>query len=199
MQTAVRGRDAPRVLASEHEHALVLAVGGDEHAFDVLVRDLSPPLTRFAERVLYGDADRASGVVQETWLAAWQHLRTFESVDHLTRWVYRVARCRAISCIRSNRRVLSVSWNDEPNEEFGLPSPAARPHADPAYDAAHEVARAVARLPDTYRGVATLHYLHGQSIAQVSVLLGLRRCAVKMRLYRARQWLRTRTGDRAST
>jgi len=186
MQTAVQGRGAPRVLPFEHEHALVLAVAGDECAFEVLVRDLSPPLTRFIERVLRGDADRASGVVQETWLAAWEHLRTFESADHLTRWLYRVARCRAISCIRSNRRMLPVPWNDEPNEELRLPSPAVPPHTDTASDAVHEVACAVSRLPDIYRGVATLHYLHGQSVAQVAVLLGLRRCAVKMRLHRAR-------------
>src|SRR6185436_8759465 len=80
--------------------------------------------------------------------------------------------------------------------------------ADPRPDAAQcIVARedaaaleeALALLPDETREVVTLFYREGQSVAQVAVLLDLTDAAVKKRLSRARQALRTalleRVGD----
>lgn len=191
MPTAIQGRGAPRVLANSEEEVLAAASRGDEHAFAVLVTALTPSLQRFAECILR-DAERASAAVQDAWLAAWESMRTFESVDHLTGWMYRVVRCRAISIIRKQKRVFSVTWSDEPGEEPGLPSPAA-PESDALpCEVASEVRKVVDRLPDAYRGVATLFYLHQQPLREVSRLVALPVSTVKMRLHRARDWLRKR-------
>jgi len=191
MPTAVQGRGAPRVLASNQEELLAAAAGGDEHAFAVLVTALTPGLLRFAECILR-DSERASAAVQDAWLMGWGAMRAFESVSHLTKWMIRVVRHRAISEIRRKRRVRSAAWSDEVGEEPYLPSPAAsEPHALP-HEVASEIREVVDRLPDAYRGVATLFYLHQQPLREVSRLVGLPVPTVKMRLHRARRWMRTR-------
>jgi len=50
--------------------------------------------------------------------------------------------------------------------------------------------RALLRLPPNYAGPVHLHYVQGYSTRDAAELLGITRQTVKMRLYRARAYLR---------
>lgn len=192
MPETLQGDSLSTVHRIAGDRTLASAQAGDESAFEQLMAHHSPALIRFAAQVLGGDEEGAESVVQDAWLRAWDDLGTFESRDHLVRWLFTVARCRAISVLRKRKRMRYGSWQDEPGEEPGFASPAA-PAIEPRHpEHAEAVNEAVASLPDAYRGPATLFYLHGQSVAQVALLLDLTRGTVKMRLHRARDWLRRR-------
>lgn len=54
--------------------------------------------------------------------------------------------------------------------------------------------RAVMELPEKYRAVVCLHYFEGYSFQEIAQLLHISPSAVSMRLYRARNMLKTQVG-----
>ena len=141
-------------------------------------------------RILASDANRASGILQDAWLIASGRIQSFESVDHLGRWMTCVCRRRAISILRHERGTTPVAWADEPSDIGFVASPPSPVMQSADVEAAEDIQAAIERLPDTQRGAALLHFVHGRPLADVALLLGTRISAVKMRLYRARQRLR---------
>lgn len=57
-----------------------------------------------------------------------------------------------------------------------------------------ELFRAVMELPEKYRAVVCLHYFEGYSFQEIAQLLHISPSAVSMRLYRARNMLKTQVG-----
>src|SRR5262245_51240346 len=161
---------------------------GDDSAVGALVAMLSPAIESWLRASFRGDADRASGALQDAWMSAVASLDIFQSVEHLQAWLRRVARNRAISGLRKTRRFQSPPTDED---GFGL-LVQIRARIAPATDRElyAQLQSGIARIPDAYRGAATLFYVHGQPLGEVAVLLGLPKSTVKMRLHRARERLR---------
>lgn len=168
------------------------ARSGDPRAFRTLADILGPELIRFLTLLLNGDDHAAHDVAQEVFLCAWDGREQFESGEHLRRWSFRVARCRAVSWLRARRppgrQVESLDIVGESGRRRGDvyavdPSPG-RDSAE------HAVATALRRLPPRYAGAVHLYYVQGYSTQEAADLLGLKRSALKMRLLRARTYLR---------
>ena len=71
------------------------ALGGDDHAFTLLMRRHKAGLYRFVRRYV-GDADGAVDVVQESFVAAWRALRRFDGRRPFGVWLRAIAlnKCR---------------------------------------------------------------------------------------------------------
>ena len=66
--------------------------------------DQQAPLTRYATRLLHGDADRARDVVQDTFVKLMG--QTPEAVDgHAVEWLFTVCRHRALDVLRKEGRM----------------------------------------------------------------------------------------------
>lgn len=176
------------------------AQAGDMRAFREVTETLGPPLERFVTRYLRGDADTASDVVQDTFIAAWRKLHTIQDGSHLRPWLYRVARYKAISWLR-RRGPRGVTMDSvEVSLELGHEVADRRGSlAGRACASSFERLReAIARLPPLYAGAIRLHYLHGHDTRTTAELLGVPRTTVKMRLHRGRKKLRALMEERAS-
>ncbi len=96
------------------------AQAGDPDAFAELVEGHRRELELHCYRVL-GSAQDAEDTVQETFLAAWQHIAGFEARSSVRTWLYRIATNRCIMALRSARRrqpaevAVSVGPHPEPN------------------------------------------------------------------------------------
>jgi DNA-directed RNA polymerase specialized sigma24 family protein len=94
------------------------ASGGDELAF----RELTEPFRRELEFHCYrmlGSVHDAEDVLQETMLAAWRGLGSFERRSSLRTWLYRIATNRCLNVLRdSGRRPHSA-----PPLTFEIPAP----------------------------------------------------------------------------
>ena len=178
--------------SSDRDACLGRACSGDGRAFAMLVEQLSPSIERSLVRFLRSDAEAASAAMQDAWTAASQRLTDFESTEHLVCWLHRVAKCKAISGLRKIRRLVTSSWEEPSGDSHGFPLPAAPLEESPDREGRDAIRQAVACLPDAYRGIATLYYLHGQEIREVARLGNLSVGTVKMRLHRARVRLRRR-------
>lgn len=157
--------------------------------FEILVPALTPSLQRFAESKLQ-DHERAAEAVQDAWYAAWRVRQTFTSVDHLTRWLFRVVRYRWVSTIRKQRRMTLVESASDSGEEPGFSLSPAKAPLQSTGEVHEKVREVIDRLPETYRGAAILHFLCGHHYTSVAHLLRLSPNTVKMRLHRARDRLR---------
>jgi RNA polymerase sigma-70 factor (ECF subfamily) len=182
---------------SEAEHLRALRAG-DAAAFEQLVRRQTAPLLRVARRILNNEDD-ARDAVQEAFLSAYRNLDGFAGEARVSTWLHRIVVNAALMKLRTRRR-----RPEEPIDEL-LPcfdengawvSGMAR--ASGGVEAQLEsrerrelVRRCVAQLPDTYREVVVLRDIEDLDTAEVASALGITANAVKIRLHRARQALRT--------
>ena len=100
-----------------------LAKAGDEAAFRELVEPYRTELHAHCYRIL-GSVQDAEDAVQETLLAAWRGLASFEQRASLRTWLYSVATNRALDMLRAARRRPHLKlWMPEAE----LPEPTRRP------------------------------------------------------------------------
>lgn len=172
--------------------------GGDAQAFEELVRGYSGPLLRAARRVLASEED-ARDAVQDAFVAAFRAVTRFEAGARLSTWLHRIVINASLMKLRTRRR--------KPEEEIerylprfledGHQTPPSAPWSEPA-DAMLErkelrrlVRESIDRLPESYRVVLVLRDLEELSTEETAKMLGASPNAVKIRLHRARQALRT--------
>jgi len=170
---------------------IAAALGGDNGAFSVLMDRHKEPLYRFVRRYV-GDADESFDLVQETFVASWSALATFERGRSFPVWLRRIAlnKCRDWSRRRQVRRFFFGAVELEAADKM----PAA-----PAEDGSHqarlvELDAAIASLPAALKEPLLLTVFGEMSQAEAGALLGISAKAVETRVYRAKQRLRDALG-----
>ncbi|HEX6851957.1 MAG TPA: sigma-70 family RNA polymerase sigma factor [Candidatus Polarisedimenticolaceae bacterium] len=172
--------------------------GGDADAFAVLVRRHGGRMLAVTRRFLR-DEDAARDAVQEAFLSAYRSIGEFRGEAQLSTWLHRVAVHAALMRLRSARRRPEESL-EALLPEFDETGHHARPVAEWRTEATaalsreeerERVRRAVDRLPTTYRTVLMLRDIEERDTEETARLLGTTTTAVKVRLHRARQALRT--------
>ena len=171
---------------------------GEEQAFERLVRQYGGRMLATARRVLSNDHD-AQDAVQEAFLSAFRAIDQFNGDAKLSTWLRRIVINAALMKIRSRRRK-----PEETIEEL-------LPHFDVQGHWASEIShwtassdellqrketralvrQCIDRLPETYRAIVVLRDIEELDTEEVASLLGITANAVKIRLHRARQALRT--------
>jgi RNA polymerase sigma-70 factor (ECF subfamily) len=171
---------------------------GDDKVYEVLVRTYSGRLLAVTRRILASEED-ARDAVQEAFVSAFRSLIGFEGGAKLSTWLHRIAVNAALMKVRTRGR--------RPEESIEPLLPVFQEdghHAErfQSWDEPVEVAmqrramQAVVRgcidqLPETYRTVLILRDIEQLDTEETAAMLGVTANAVKMRLHRARQALRT--------
>ena len=188
------------MLSPDIDAALVAGLqAGEPQAFETLVRRHSAPLLRLARRFL-GNEDDARDALQEALIAVYRSIKTFAGEAMLSTWLHRIVVNACLMKLRAKRR-----RPDEVDIESLLPSFIEDGHqtepSTPWSETAEAmlereetramVRAAIAQLPDAYRIVLHLRDIEEMSTEETAEILGITRNAVKIRLHRARQALRT--------
>jgi len=189
----------PASIESEDEGALVRRLrDGDPEAFETMVREYGGRMLAAARRIV-GTEEDARDAVQEAFLAAFKSIRSFAGAARLSTWLHRIVVNAALMKLRSRRR------RREDSIEELLPrfrhdgcwseSPAAWDMSSDGVlerqEARAAVRRAIDRLPASYRTVLTLRDIEEFDTDETATALGTTGNAVKIRLHRARQVLKT--------
>jgi RNA polymerase sigma-70 factor (ECF subfamily) len=179
---------------SEASYLVFQAKKGDQKAFAELVELYNERIYNLALRIVK-NSDDAADVLQETFVAIYEKIDSFDGRSNFFTWAYRIATNFALMKLRKDKRTVLTDqdmetqfdnpekiqlheWQDLPlkemlNDEF-------RKQLDQAVD----------KLPEIYRSVFILRDLENMSIKEASVILGISESNVKIRLKRARVFLR---------
>ncbi len=139
-------------------------------------------LFRLALSYLQCSAD-AQDAVQDVFVAYMKQPKPFEDAAHERAWFVRVTINRCLDLLR-RKKVRGYVPLDEIAETLAQPD-------DEKASLAAEVAEYLARIPEKHRAAVVLHHLEGYSIEETAKLLDISVSAVKMRLTRGREALRS--------
>lgn len=170
----------------------------DPQAFEDLVRGYGARLLAVARRIV-GNEDDARDVLQDAFLSASRAIDGFAGGAKVSTWLHRIVVNAALMKLRSRRRRSEESieellprfdatgaWAEEPG---GWEEPA---HVLLEREETRaRVRRCIAKLPESYRTVLILRDIEDLDTDEAAEILGVTPNAVKIRLHRARQALRT--------
>jgi RNA polymerase sigma-70 factor (ECF subfamily) len=161
---------------------------GEEQAYRAVVERLLGPVHRFLLRLCH-DPGAAEDLAQETFVAVWQGLGSFQGRSRFTTWVFGIA-YRQYLRHRDRRGVETVPLEAEDHAAS----------ADPATllveaEARHRLSQAIADLPDPYREALCLVHLEGFSYREAAQVLAVPIGTVKSRMNAAFTLLRERLGE----
>jgi zinc protease len=158
---------------------------GDRDAFGELVGRHQNAVCAVAYTVV-GDVGRSEDVAQEAFVAAWKQLGELRDQTKFRAWVCGIARNLALATARRERKSRPL------DDAIGLAAPGPTP-AERAVSQEEQalVWSALSALPDIYREPLVLFYREGESVAEVAAALDVSPAAVKQRLSRGREMLRT--------
>lgn len=167
---------------------------GDKKALSRLVNKYSSRIYAIAFRLMQNEED-AEDVLQETFIIMINKLNTFEGKSTLYTWLYRVATNVALGKLRKKKNIDdSVALDKIEFENLSALDRSDWPdHFEDKFDAEAFrkcLDRALGELPDHYRAVFILRDLEGHSTRNTAKILEISEANVKVRLMRARLFLR---------
>jgi len=168
--------------------------GGNLPAYDELVR-------RYQERIyatLYhmtSNHEDANDLAQESFIKAFQAIRSFKGDSSFFTWLYRIAVNKTINFLKQRRNRGHMSLNDlDLNAEHDPALVALISDKTPRRDLnltelQEKLNAALLKLSEDHRLVVTLHDIQGLSHEQISKIMDCNVGTVRSRLFYARQQL----------
>ena len=156
---------------------------GDEHAFELIVRQYETPLYNYVLRVLCGDRALAEDMCQEVFMRVHQALPGFDGRCQFSTWLFQVAKHRVVDELRARERrgrapleldavVAHVQLAVAPTESI---------------DSMDAVWRAIGNLNLDLKMALLLRDVVGLSYAEIADTLETTLTTVKWRIYKARE------------
>jgi RNA polymerase sigma-70 factor (ECF subfamily) len=160
---------------------LRLVAVGDQHAFELLYRQLSRPAYGVIRRVVR-DPAQTEEVTQEVLLEVWRTATRFDpAMGSATSWVMTIAHRRAVDRVRAE---VAAAGREQKTTAWAGSGAAGDDVADlvEASLDRERVQRCVGQLTDVQRESITLAYYGGYTYRQVSALVGATLSAIKSRI-----------------
>ena len=189
---------APSALSVTADTGLAERIaGGDQAAFELLMRRYNGRLFRVARAILKHDAD-AEDALQDAYLDAYRHIRDFRGGAGLATWLTRIVVNRALMRLRSQRRhrvLVPIDGggrlDQDPTEDdvadLTVESP---PDVTLRAEMRRLLELRIDALPIAFRTVFVLREVEDLSVEETADALAIPPATVRSRLFRARALLR---------
>jgi RNA polymerase sigma-70 factor (ECF subfamily) len=189
-----------RKTVSDDDTELVRDINaGHAERFQELVRRYEQKLYNFGRRMCRNESD-AEDLVQDTFLNVFRYLKDFRYETKFKNWVYRVA---VNTCLKKRRRSKFAPEPELSLEELAHPEEAETLEQTPEWarmpleqllneELLETLNQAIWSLPEKYRIVMILRDVEEFSTEETAQILSLSPANIKVRLHRARLFLRDR-------
>ena len=167
---------------------------GDLKAYDELIR-------RYQERIyatvyhMTANHEDANDIAQDSFIKAFQALKSFRGGSSFYTWLYRIAVNRTINFLKQRKNKFHFSLNDidfnaENNPDLvALTSDKTPFRAASLTELQKKLNEALMRLSEPHRMVVVLHDVQGQSHDEIAEIMDCNIGTVRSRLFYARQQL----------
>jgi RNA polymerase sigma-70 factor (ECF subfamily) len=187
--------------APEHESELVARVRkGDLAAYDELIK-------RYQERIyatiyhMTSNHEDANDLAQESFIKAFQALKSFKGGSSFYTWLYRIAVNKTINFLKQRKNRQAMSLNDvdfqvehDPDLVALISNKTPRREAGLS-ELQEKLNEALLKLSEPHRLVVVLHDVQGQSHEEIAKIMDCNIGTVRSRLFYARQQLQAYLAD----
>ena len=167
-------------------------LNGDDTAFSELVKKYQKQVHALAWRKI-GDFHIAEEITQDTFLKAYQKLRTLKKPQRFASWLYVIAtnRCNTWLHKKHFRTQLLKNKGSAQPKKPSYSEYVVEENERISVEAQREVVKKLlAKLEESERTVMTLHYFAEMSCTEIGAFLGVSTNTIKSRLRRAQQRLK---------
>src|SRR5260370_3748369 len=176
-----------------NEASLVaVAKSGENEALDTLCQAHAPRLFRAVQCITQNRED-AEDAVQDSFLNALRHLKSFDGRSTFSTWLTRIGINSALMILRKKRntREISVYGSTEDEPTWEVPDSAPNPEKRYAERERDRFLRsALQLLSPRIRRALELHTFQDNSVEETALQLGISGSAAKARVFRAKAVLR---------
>lgn len=171
-----------------------LSRNGDRQAFEELVDMYKDKIYHLGYRML-GNSGEAEDVVQDTFLRVYMNLDRYDENQKFSTWIYRIATNLCIDRLRKRKPNYSLDAEMPDGEGADwysmLPANQDTPEEETVLsETQHQIRKAIDTLPEKYKSVVILRYLHDLSLQEIGDVLKMPVTTVKTRVHRGREFLR---------
>jgi RNA polymerase sigma-70 factor, ECF subfamily len=183
---------------NDEDAELVKAINsGDKSLFQNLVKKYEQKLYNFGLKMC-GETRDAEDMVQDAFLNAYKYLADFRYEASFKNWLYRIA---GSACIKKKRKSKfapqkEISLEDFiPEDKENVPDELPQWASEPLEkvlnaELSENISRSILSLPEKYRIVLVLRDVEGFGTEETAQILNIRPASVKVRLHRARLFLK---------
>lgn len=172
---------------------VILARQGDTEAFGCLIERYQALARRITLRMILAE-EAAQDLVQEAMLQAYLSLKDLRNEDSFRSWLYGIVLNVSKSYLREEKRRSRFSealHDDQPEGLWNSSSATQDPQQIAMERELHSlVLSAIEELPAASREAARLHYYESLTLHEIAAISGAAPGAIKVRLHRARKYLR---------
>jgi len=204
MESAAVNPQNPRDPGADNPQAdqdlVKAAQSGDFNAYDELVR-------RYQQRIyattyhMTSNHEDASDLTQDTFIKAFQAIKSFKGDSSFFTWVYRIAVNKTINFLKQRKNKSALSLDDLDLNPEGDPDLLAlvsdktpRREVNLA-ELQQKLNEAMLKLSDVHRLVVTMHDIQGLPHEEIGKVLGCNTGTVRSRLFYARQQLQAHLSE----
>ena len=158
------------------------ARNGDDEAFVIIYEHFSPQIHRYVYR-LVGNQELADDITQETFLKAFQSIRSIARDSNLSAWLYRIASNACFDVLRRRKLITWMPMLEETDKSDEFTSEDFTPQVIES----QLVRRALVEMPPVLSVCLVLRSVEGFSCEEIAEILKIPKGTVFSRLARARE------------
>jgi RNA polymerase sigma factor (sigma-70 family) len=173
-------------IMEEDQHWVSQILRGNKQAYGHLIHKYKDKVYAIVLRMVQQPQD-AQDITQECFIKAYRYLHSYDSSRRFSSWLYRIAINHCLD-VKSNKQ--KKEGQNVNIEDVHLPDPVTPEHVYLKRESASELRHLIDKLPEMYRMILLLRYIHDLTYQEISDLLDIPLHTVQVRLHRAKQKLR---------
>ena len=160
-------------------------LSGKINAFSYIIDRHKDKAYNLAFRIC-GNHEEAEEIAQDSFLKAFNSLRSFKMKSSFATWLYRIVYNTSISHLRTRKtRVLSI--DDFPSDATVFMAGSASEEEEDVEFRKSMLNFALQKISEEERGLITLYYFDELSTEEISEITSISKSNIKVKLFRARQ------------
>lgn len=153
--------------AETMERLVQAALAGSRSAFSEIVRRLMPPVAALTYRIT-GDKETALDLAQDTFVSAWENIRTWRGDAGFANWIFRIATNKSLNHLRTVSRHDTLDQLHAYEQETFSPDPERLLHRK---ELSEQVREFMATLPPQQRAIFELRFYKEMPFEEIAVAM----------------------------